>query len=166
MSAFCNSSSVVKMVLDRCLRRCRKTCWPLDLGTGDDCPYYPAPSRSDPFPTHRADARPEDLEAVAIHGRKPGERRLCQCWVTLLHTATIAATCTHLARSKEDVPPTDRSLVAARAQRPKRPSSKATTLFSGDCWIKVPKFFKGGLLLCTGFLLSSAPGLPQADDVF
>ncbi len=76
----------------------------------DDCPNCPAPPQWDPFPTRGADAA----------GRSPSsdlpwsvatERRLCRWWVPLPHRAT--ATRTHLARSKEDVPPTDTSAVAA-----------------------------------------------------
>jgi hypothetical protein len=87
MSAFCNSSSVVKTVLARCLRRCRKTCsarlpfrtvgwqiermharWPAHLTTA-------MTARTIQHDAERtrsqlvAQMPQEDLQTLALHGR-------------------------------------------------------------------------------------------------
>jgi hypothetical protein len=86
MSAFCNSSSVVKMTLERCLRRCRKICsaklpfrtvgwqiermhvlWPAHLTTtmtARTVQDHPDWTRSQLV----AQMVQEDLQALAFHG--------------------------------------------------------------------------------------------------
>src|SRR5512135_2729069 len=55
----------------------------------------------------------EALQALAFHGGKPGERRLCRWWVPPPHRAR--ATCTRFARSTGDVPLPATSACAARS---------------------------------------------------
>jgi hypothetical protein len=44
--------------------------WPAQLGARDDCPNYPARPQWTPFLTRGADARPEELQALAFHPRQ------------------------------------------------------------------------------------------------
>ncbi len=96
MRAFCNSSSVVKIVLESCLRRCRKICsarlpfrtvgwqiervhvlWPAHLATAMTARTV----QHDPDRTLFqlvAQMLQEDLQALAFHGRQQ-EKDACAC---------------------------------------------------------------------------------------
>jgi hypothetical protein len=157
MSAFCNSSRVAKTVLESFLRICRKICsagLPFrTLGRQRERMHVLGPDHLATAMTARtvqhdpdrtvsqlvAQMLQEQLQTCALHGGKPGERRLCPWWGPLPHPAR--ATRSRLARERRGRSPNGHQRLRSQVIKPKRPSSKATTRFSGGCLTRFPKFF-------------------------